>query len=285
MDIETALANARVLLQQNNIGAPRLEAELLLAHVLKCSRAALYAKAQRELPPELLNRYMQLVKKRIAGQPTAYLIGKKEFMGLSFNVTPAVLIPRPDTELLVETAIHLLQQKNNTKPMMVDVGTGSGAIAVSVAHYVPRVQVLAVDISPAALAVAKTNAAAHGVEDRVCFLEGSLLQPVQAYLKDNGVDLIAANLPYVPSGDLPGLSKEVHNEPQLALDGGPDGLDLYRLLVPQAEKLLKPGGHLLMEIGPGQGQKTLDLVAAPKWQAKLYHDLANRERLVVAMKC
>ena len=285
MDIKTALADARALLQQKNIELPRLEAEVLLAHVLNCSRAALYAHAGRELPPESAHKFSSLVEKRAGGMPTAYLIGKKEFMGLEFKVNPAVLIPRPDTELLVETAVHLLRHADTDQPLMVDVGTGSGAIAVSTACFVSRLKVQATDISPEALAAAKENAAFHGVSGRVQFLEGNLLEPVLNSAAPRTVDLIAANLPYVPSGDICGLAAEVRCEPILALDGGGDGLDLYRLLSPQAEKLLKPGGHLLMEIGPGQGEKTLKLAAAPQWQSKLYCDLAERERLVVAEKC
>ncbi len=285
MDIKTALADARALLQQKNIDLPRLEAEVLLAHTLNCSRAALYAHAGRELPPEAVQKFNNLVEKRAGGMPTAYLTGKKEFMGLEFKVNPAVLIPRPDTELLVETAVHLLRHNDADQPLMIDVGTGSGAIAVSTACFVPRLKVQAIDVSPEALAVAKENAALHGVSGRVHFLEGNLLEPLLNSAAPGTVDLIAANLPYVPSEDIPGLAAEVRREPLLALDGGLDGLDLYRLLIPQAEKLLKPGGHLLMEIGPGQGQKTLNLLDASRWQSKLYRDLAERERLVAAVKC
>lgn len=283
INIKTALAEARALLQQNNITQPRLDAEILLAHLLTCGRAALYAHSERVLTSQELTRYKQLVQQRADGQPVAYITGKKEFMGLDFTVTPQVLIPRPDTELLVETAVHLAQGIGGS-PLMVDVGTGSGAIAVSTAHYVPNLRVLAVDISPQALIAAKQNALAHRVDNRIEFILGNLLTPITGTQPPGTVDIITANLPYVPSSDIPTLAKEVQKEPVLALDGGPDGLDLYRLLIPQAENLLKPGGHLLMEIGPGQGQNTLNLVTKPKWQAKLYHDLADRERLVVAKR-
>lgn len=278
MNIKTALAEARALLHQNNIEQPRLDAEVLLCHVLNCTRVTLLAYPERLLSDTEQQQYQQLMAQRAAGQPVAYLVGSKEFMGLDFTVTPATLIPRPDTELMVETALQLL--KDNPHPKLVDVGTGSGAVAVSLAHFVPSLQVTAVDISADALAVAQQNATQHQVHQRMEFILGNLLTPLLAQDTDP-VDIITANLPYVPSGDIPGLSREVHCEPTLALDGGPDGLDLYRILLPQAETLLKPGGHLLIEIGPGQGAAALALFTNPRWQAQLYHDLAGRERLVV----
>lgn len=283
MDIKTALAEARALLQQHDIEQPRLDAEVLLCHVLRCSKVTLLAYPERPVSPAELRQYQQLIERRAAGWPVAYLVGNKEFMGLDFIVTPDVLIPRPDTELMVETALQLL--KDHPQPRLVDVGTGSGAVAVSLAYYLPNARVTAVDISPAALAVARQNAIRHRVQQRVEFVQGDLLTPL---LKGDRVDIITANLPYVASGDIPGLSREVRTEPILALDGGPDGLDLYRQLLPQGAALLKAGGYLLIEIGPGQGAAALalflgqgDRSAVQKWQAQLYHDLAGRERLVV----
>jgi release factor glutamine methyltransferase len=284
MDIKTALAQARALLQKNNIEQPRLDAEVLLCQLLNCRRASLFAHADKQLTDNELTNFNRLVEKRAAGQPVAYLVGNKEFMGLDFYVTPDVLIPRPDTELLVETAIELIKESNPPAPILVDVGTGSGAIAVSCTHFLPQLKVLAVDISAAALKVAQKNAEQNGVAPRIEFLNGNLLEPVLKMGLAGQVDIITANLPYVPSGDIPGLSREVHHEPELALDGGPDGLDLYRIINPQAQSLLKPGGHLLIEIGPGQGALSLSLFSAPEWSSKLYYDLADRERLVVAEK-
>ncbi|WP_051688105.1 peptide chain release factor N(5)-glutamine methyltransferase [Desulfofalx alkaliphila] len=279
-DIKTALAEARALLQAKNIEHPRLEAEILLAHVLNCSRASLYARADLILDPVQVQGYQSCLDRRIEGIPTAYILGKKEFMGLDFKVSPAVLIPRPDTELMVERAIHLAKQVQ--RPVMADVGTGSGAIAISTAHFVPQLEVLAVDISPEALELAQENAVTHRVKRRVKFLQSNLLEQLIKTRPPKSLDLITANLPYIPSGDMAGLAKEVQREPKLALDGGPDGLDLYRQLIPQARQLLKAGGHLLIEIGPGQGDGALALFEQPHWQAKLYRDLGDRERLVVA---
>ncbi|MEG6617447.1 peptide chain release factor N(5)-glutamine methyltransferase [Peptococcaceae bacterium 1198_IL3148] len=284
MDIKTALAQAGALLQKNDIEQPRLDAEVLLCHLLNCQRAYLYAHADQQLTEAEVQNYRHLLDRRVAGQPVAYLVGSKEFMGLDFAVTPDVLIPRPDTELLVETAIQLINQAKNPTPILVDVGTGSGAIAVSTAHFLLQLKVVAVDISAAALAVAQKNATRHQVARRIEFVQGNLLAPALQKLLTSSVDIITANLPYVPSQDIAGLSQEVRQEPILALDGGPDGLDLYRMLKPQALQLLKPGGHLLIEIGPGQGDTALSIFSGPEWDSKLYHDLADRERLVVAQK-
>ncbi|MCD5406592.1 MAG: peptide chain release factor N(5)-glutamine methyltransferase [Desulfotomaculum sp.] len=285
MNIKTALAQAGALLQQKNITTARLDAEVLLAHVLECARYQLYVNADAKLPTGKRHQYQCLVQKRTTGYPVAYLVGHKEFMGLDFAVTPAVLIPRPDTELLVEKALHLASRHKVNSPLLVDVGTGSGAIAISLAHLLPSWRIIATDVSPAALLVAKQNAQTHNVGRRVSFLTGNLLEPLMSANKiKEAVAIITANLPYISTGDITGLSSEVKKEPFLALDGGEDGLELYRVLIPQADQLIKPGGYLLMEIGPGQGQKLLDLVAAPKWHSKLDKDLAGRERLVVAEK-
>jgi release factor glutamine methyltransferase len=217
-----------------------------LAFAWRVDRPGLYCRLNEVPAPAVIDSFEQLVERRLRGEPLAYLTGEREFMGLSFNVSPAVLVPRPETELLVETALVLLRE-GGPSPLVVDVGTGSGAIAVSLAVHHPPVRVVAVDISGAALVVARANARRHGVADRVSFVQGNLLADI-----GGPADLIAANLPYIPSGELDGLPAEVRCEPRLALDGGPDGLDLYRRLVPQALRLLKPGGHLLAELGPGE---------------------------------
>ncbi|MTI80618.1 MAG: peptide chain release factor N(5)-glutamine methyltransferase [Firmicutes bacterium] len=277
MNIQMALASARALLHQNNIEQPRLDAEVLLSQVLNCNRAYLLTNNVKPLTEMQLRQFNELVQKRTQGQPVAYLVGVKEFMGLNFTVTPDVLIPRPDTELMVETAVSIINKHAKENPKLLDVGTGSGAVVVSTTHFVPRLKATAVDISEQALKIAQKNAKEHNVDNKIEFIKGNLLES----LLHQKADIITANLPYVPSQDILTLSEEVKNEPKLALDGGPDGLDLYRQLIPQAEKILNPAGHLLIEIGPGQGQPALNLFK--HWpQANLYHDLANRERLVVA---
>ncbi|MGQ9711316.1 MAG: peptide chain release factor N(5)-glutamine methyltransferase [Desulfotomaculales bacterium] len=278
MRVRDALVRAQAALRAAGSTSPVLDAEVLLAHVLDTDRAALYAAPERELTQGQVARYRELVAQRLDGVPVAYLTGRKEFMGLDFQVNPAVLIPRPETELMVERALALLQDL--PRPLVVDVGTGSGAVAVSIARHHPGAVVYAVDIAAAALEVAGANARRHGVTERVLCLEGDLLGPLPPGVARQ-VDLICANLPYVPSPDLPHLPRDVRHEPRLALDGGLDGLGVYRRLVPQAARFLRPGGHLLMEIDPRQAREALSLVPAPDWDVFIERDLSGKERLVV----
>lgn len=283
MKVAEALAMARAFLRQRGIPAAALEAELLLARAAGTDRVGVYREAERVFLPAEEEKLWELLRRRADGEPVAYLLGEKEFMGLSFAVTPAVLIPRPETELLVETALLLLGGEE--EPLVAEAGTGSGCIAVSLARYHPGVVVYATDISPAALEVAAQNARRHGVEGRVRLLRGDLLAPLLALGFSGRLSLVAANLPYVARGEIPQLPVEVSRyEPRVALDGGEDGLDLYRRLVPQAEELLRPGGHLLMEIGPSQAALVPTLFAGGPWQYAIKEDLAGRPRLVVAGK-
>lgn len=277
-----ALNRASRLLKQKGVPSPRLDAEVLLAHVLDRDRVYLYREPERPLEPDAVSRYNHLIERRVAGEPVAYLTGHKEFMGFDFLVGSRVLVPRPETELLVEHALDLLRQRTGP-PVVVDVGTGSGAVAVSLAKLAPGCAVYATDISADALAVARENAGRQGA--RVYFARGDLLDPLREILIPGTAAVIAANLPYIPAGDMPGLPREVRDfEPREALDGGPDGLDLYRRLVPQALALLARGGHLLMEIAPGQARGILKLTAAPHWETTVFNDLAGRPRLAAACK-
>ena len=286
--VGSLLAYARTYLRECGSESAGLDAEVLLAHSLGTDRLGLYREPDRILDSGQAAAYQDLVSRRGRGEPVAYLTGHKEFMGLDLAVGPPVLIPRPETELLVEQALELLGsafQEEPTFRLAVDVGTGSGAIAISLAVFMPEVRVLATDISGEALAMARRNAAYHGVAGRVTFYQGDLLAPLSLPELQGQVDLVTANLPYIPAGDLAGLPRDVRDhEPQLALDGGPDGLALYRRLIPDACRLLRPGGFLLLEIGPGQGGACLGLVPAPTWESLLLPDLAGRERLVVAVK-
>jgi release factor glutamine methyltransferase len=279
LNIREALTKARTLLREAGVDSPALDAEVLLCAVLGCGRAGLWADPERLLTEPLAREFFGLVERRRRRVPAAYLTGRKEFMGLEFSVTPAVLVPRPETELLVETALALLKERPS--PVAVDVGTGSGAIAVSIAYYHPDARVVATDVSEEALAVAVGNARRYGLDGRITFLAGDLLEALPGDLAGH-VDLIAANLPYVSAGEMAHLPPEVQSEPAVALDGGADGLTLYRKLVPAAAFYLAGGGYLLIEIGPGQGRKALDLFAGLEWNAELRLDLAGRERLVVA---
>lgn len=276
--VKEVLKEATNLLKTAGIPSPQVDAEVLLSFVLGCDRLTLYREPLREVAAEELVQYKELLYRRAGGEPVAYLTGEKEFMGLRFAVTPAVLVPRPETELLVETAALLL--KAIPAAVVADVGTGSGVVAVSLAVLLSEARVFAVDISEAALVVARENARRHGVEKRVTFLQGDLLQPlVKCGLR---FDLIAANLPYVPREDIPNLSKEVRHEPILALDGGPGGLALYRSLVRQVMQVLKPGGYLVAEIDHRQAEAALALVLEPDWASEIRLDLTGRPRIIVA---
>lgn len=279
ISIRGALNRARLLFRERKIESALLDAEVLLAHVLGRGRDFLYREPDYFLSPEQYSLYLELVEKRGMGEPVAYLTGTKEFMGLPFMVDKRVLIPRPETELLVEMAMALLGDKKAAKTV-VDVGTGSGAIALSMAHYLPKLIVYATDISPGALEVAQKNAASLGVKERVNLLPGNLLDPLEGLNLKDKVILITANLPYIATSDMVTLPRDVKYEPSLALDGGQDGLDYYKQLVPRAVEYLVPGGYLLLEIGPGQGELIKGFAPAI-FEVSIYNDLAGKERLVV----
>jgi release factor glutamine methyltransferase len=241
--------------QERGLPSPRLDAELLAAQAFGLSRVELYTQFDRPLLPPELTALRELVKRRQAGEPVAYLVGKKEFWSLDLAVDARVLIPRPDTETAVEEALDRLKERAaETPPRLADIGTGSGAIALALAKSRPEAEVFAVDLSPDALAVARANA--ERLHLLVTFLEGDLLEPLRALPP---FDLIVANLPYIPAGEIAGLAPEVRSEPRVALDGGPDGLKLVRRLVTAAPEVLVPGGALVLEIGAGQADDTAAL--------------------------
>ncbi len=259
---------------------PRLEAEVLLAEVLGVSRTALLAHPEQRVSALQRARYGSLVRQRAAAYPLPYLIGRAEFFGLSFEVTPAVLIPRPETETLVNLALARHPDR------VLDVGTGSGCIALTLAVHLPVAQVYATDISLAALEVARRNARRHAVGPRVRFVAGDLLTMwarAPALPESQRFDLVIANLPYVAAGEWGGLPRSVREyEPRLALAGGADGLAIVRRLLLQAPGVLRGGGALLVEIGAVQGAAALDLarVALPAASARLHRDLAGHERVL-----
>lgn len=291
MNISQWLNYATAYLAERYPPSGRIDAEVLLGHCTGRDRAALYRDGLDLLSPDQEKMFRRLLERRAGGEPLAYITGRKEFMGLDFLVSPAVLIPRPETELLLEKAVELLKSDSRAVagsdarggPVAVDVGTGSGAIAVSLAVLLDQASVYATDISPGALGIARENAYRHGVAQRIEFRQGDLLGPLLG-IPGFRADLVAANLPYVPSGEIPLLMKGVRDfEPREALDGGPGGLDYYRRLVPQARGLIREGGALLMEIAPGQGGKLLEIMG-PGWKVEILPDLAGRERLISAQK-
>lgn len=255
----------------------RLEADILLAHVLHCDRVHLYANYDRPVDVEERDLYRSFIKRRINGEPLAYIIENKEFMSLSFLVSSAVLIPRPDTELMVETALKLAQTE--TIHRICDVGTGSGAIAVSLAKNNAEFEVYAVDISGEALEIARKNADNHGVN--VHFIQSDLL--VQFKELNQRIDLITANLPYIPREIWRKLDTSVRDyEPELALVAGGDGLDLYRKLLLQVDRVLCPEGIILLEIDPRQSQAARQMMSG--FEINILQDLAGRDRLVMGRR-
>lgn len=277
IEVRQALAQAFRALGSAGVDSPRLDAELLLAHVLEINRAAVLARPDYRLTPKQLTAYRYLMERRAAREPLAYILGYREFFGLDFAVDPHVLIPRPETELLVEEALRLARPKPS--PLVADVGAGSGAIAVSLAVHLPQATVYALDDSPQALAVTAENAHRHGVTERIRCLSGNLLVPLP-----EPVDLITANLPYVATPEWEDLAPEIRNyEPRAALDGGPDGLDLIRSLLAAASKKLRSEGAILLEIGASQGQAVTTLAQQqfPLAKIGLHQDYAGLDRLLV----
>lgn len=274
-------------LQRQRIEQPRLEAEVLLSRALGKTRVEIYMNLDKPLAKNELAAYRSLIQRRAERMPTAYLMGEKEFMSLTFQVNRQVLIPRPETEILVEEAIRRLTERAEAKgeaPLMIaDVGTGSGNIAITLAKRFPTARVVAIDISAGALEVAERNAVRHGVEQRIIFLEGDLLRPLEQLETGCRFDLIAANLPYISSTEIPHLPREVLFEPIIALDGGKDGLLYYRKLIPQAQEYLAPQGLLLLELGSGQAKAARKLFPPESWEpVRIIPDYAGHERVLVA---
>jgi release factor glutamine methyltransferase len=260
------------------IDSPRLAAQILLAHALGIDRVQLYVQHDKPLGPEELGRYRDLVRRRLAGEPVAYLTGRQEFWSLPLAVDPRVLVPRRDTETLVEV---VLDRVDRAAPLAIaDIGTGSGAIALALARELPRAHVVATDRSAEALAVAQENAERLGLADRIELRQGDLYRP----LGEQRFDVIASNPPYVSSGELAGLAPEVRREPRDALDGGADGLDVLRRLATGAADHLAPGGLVAFEHGFDQGPAVRALIddSAAFAPAETRADMAGQPRVTWA---
>ena len=265
--------------KEKGIESPRLDAEVLLSHILGRERIYLYVHFDEPLEPAELARYRDAIKQRVQRVPVAYIIGEKEFMGLTFKVTEDTLVPRPDTEILVQAAVERLRARGEA-PRFADIGTGSGAICLSVLHFLPKAQADTVDISPAARAIAEENAAALEVADRVTFHTGDLLAPLAG-----SYDAILSNPPYIPDDDIAALAPEVRlKEPHTALAGGKDGLDFYRRLTANAPALLKDGGFLALEVGIHQAAPVAALAVPFFSRTEILKDYAGIERVVIAWK-
>ena len=270
MIVKEILRRSASWLAGKGFESARLEAELLLAHVLGVSRLELYTESERPLEQREVDAYRALLRRRAEGEPAAYLTGEREFYGLAFHVDADVLVPRPETELLVDRAREL-------RPATVlDLGTGCGCIAVACAVRLPEAALVATDLSARALEIAEVNARRHGVADRIRFLEGDLFRPLE---EGERFDLVVSNPPYVPEG----RAREVgRHEPHAALYSGADGLDLLRRLVPAAGAHLAPAGTLLAEIGEDQGEAVRALAREHFASVEIHPDLAGLDRYLEA---
>ncbi len=255
------------------------ETELLFTEILSCNRAQLYLEKKRKLSLKDSARIAGALRRRISGEPIQYILGKTEFMGLEFKVSPAVLIPRPDTEVLVETVLRYGRKK---KSVILDIGTGSGCIAVSLAKLLPQSKIYAADISRAALEIARQNARFNGALKRINFLNCDLFPPLEQHGKK--YNIIISNPPYIKTKIIKTLETEVQFEPRAALDGGADGLDFYRRIIKEAPAYLKPGGLLILEIGFDQKKEVGKIFSAGKiFEVKeVIKDYNGINRVVVA---
>jgi release factor glutamine methyltransferase len=271
-------------LREAGVPEARFEAELLLRHALGCTREALFARLHEPAAAEAVGHYFQLLERRRGRVPIQHILGTQEFYGLSFRVTPSVLIPRPETEGVVEEALNELSRRARSAPRIADVGCGSGCIAIALARELPEAAILAIDASPAALAVARENAAAHGVDGRITFLHGDLLDPLVE--REEKLDLVVSNPPYVVDSEILELAPEVkEHEPRMALAGGPDGLAAITRLLEGVGAVLESGGAVVMEIGKGQDPQVAErVVSAGLDLLRIVPDLAGIPRVVVARK-
>ena len=274
MTLKQAFSHARETLNANNIEDATLESELLLRHTLKISRVQLYLDLDYELSSKQEKTFWRLIERRLSGEPTAYITEYREFYGFDFYVDPSVLIPRPESELLVEKALKLVQ--NGTILTIAEVGIGCGAIAISLALNLPQTKIYATDISVSALKVALFNCQKHGIANRIRLLQGDMLDPLP-----EPADLIIANLPYVKESELPPICL-VDFEPLLALNGGSDGLQKIRQLCRQVNNKLRPDGYLLLEIGQGQRKAITTFLHSlfPSAKIEVTPDLSGIDRVV-----
>jgi release factor glutamine methyltransferase len=284
--IRGALLWGAQVLSDAGIKNQRLDAEVLLRHVLKMEKEQLYVNGDAPIGARQEAEFRALLSRRSQREPVSYITGQKEFWSLDFFVTPAVLIPRPETELLVEVALQYIERlRSGSSVKVLDLGTGSGAIAVSLAKDHGATEIVAVDISPVALDLARVNAMRHGVADRIRFLPGDLFAPVKASLE--AFDLIVSNPPYIRTGELSMLAPEIREwEPTIALDGGVDGADTYRRIIGEGHRYLTPGGSIVLEIGADMGRDVADLFSRSSCfgPPAVCQDYAGKDRLIAATK-
>ncbi len=277
--VREVIQQAHQTLEAAGIPDARLEAEVLVMSVMRMTRQNIFAQQETEVGSRLEQDLAVLLEQRLQRTPLAYILGYREFYGINVMVTPSVMVPRPETENMVEHTLFMALMGMETRELVIaDVGTGSGAIAVNLAIHLPSAKIYAVDISEPALDVAAYNIRGHSVADRIRLGHGDLLDPVP-----EPVDVIVANLPYIPTGRIPTLQPEVQQEPVIALDGGPDGLDLVRRLLAQAPEKLKTPGIILMELDPEQFPAAEESARQhfPDAEISAEQDLTHRDRILV----
>jgi release factor glutamine methyltransferase len=279
MRLGEALREGIERLKAADVGSARMNAETLMKFTLGCDRAYLYAHPERALTPDELERYQTAIGERAAGKPSQYITGHQEFWGLDFLVTPAVLIPRPETEHVIEMVLDLVREQDTRAPRIVDVGTGSGCIALALAHELPDAHLEASDISAAALEMARANAARLNLDRRVRFYHGDVLEAATGEF-----DFVVSNPPYVPRSAPEKVQKQVFDhEPHTAVFGGESGMEVYQRLVPQAQERLRSGGWLVVEIGFSQLSEVRELLGG--WsEVRVKEDLQGIPRVVAARK-
>ena len=281
MNIKELLNRTDNFLSERGIESSRLDAEVLLADLLDMERINLYVKYDYPLKNSELEEYRERVKQRAQRIPVAYITGKKEFMSLEFELSRDVLIPRPETEILVEKVLDYCEENELDSPQIIDVGTGSGAIAVSLAHYLPEAKVVGADLSAAAVQTARSNAEKFELEERLSIVRSNLLEE---FIKRDisGIDIVVSNPPYISEAEMEKLPPEVKSEPRSALAAGEEGLDFYEKLIPQSEKVLKKGGKLFLEIGSSQGEGVKAIFGKSWRKVELSKDYAEHDRIVSA---
>ena len=277
------------MLRRAGVPEPRREAGSLLSHILDRDRSFILSHAEDPIALEQLKKLSEFLERRAQGEPLQYITGHQEFFGLDFEVTSDVLIPRPETEVLIETALKLVAERK-TGPFICDVGTGSGCLAITLLHElraIPGTRAVGIDISSAALLVAKRNAARHSVSEQIEFVASDCFAELDAQdPRQSSFDLIVSNPPYVEEGAVEGLQREVRDyEPRVALTGGPDGLMIIRRLLLEAPDFLKTGGHFIFEIGYNQGAAVEQLIDRHKWKLlDVHEDLQGIPRTVALQR-
>jgi len=283
MTVLEAIQKSAEFLAKRGVDSPRLQSELLLAHVLKTERLKLYLTFERVLVSPEIDQFRELIKRRGNREPLQHLVGSTSFCGLEIEVNNQVLIPRPETELLAEQGWKFLNTVQNGEPRFLDFGTGSGCIAIALCHFAPRARGVALDKSAGALALARTNAARNQVDPRIEFIESDRYSQLP---EGTRFDLIISNPPYIPSGEISSLQEEVRkHDPHSALDGGTDGLDFYRYLAGESAPYLKPGGRLMVEFGDGQEKFLPQVFESCEWKIEtILNDYSSRPRILIAAR-